>query len=120
MVGGRLDEDARAPEPAADDDVRADIRHAYERGRRDERAGRRRHPIFMTLTFICAVIGLVVLVLAGLNGSFERGGAVMDASLSIAASRAGPAAKQAADNASQTVRGGAAETPKTGISNGAG
>lgn len=119
MVSGRLDDDAKAPEPAVDDDVRADIRHAYERGRRDERARRRRHPILMTFTFICAAVGLAVLVLAGLNGSFARGGAVVDASLSIAASRAAPVANEAAASAGRSLRG-QSQSPKTGISNGAG
>ena len=116
MVGGRLDDDAKAPEAADAGDIRADLRHAYERGRLDERARRRRHPIFMTITFICAIVGLVSLVLAGMNGSFARGGAMMDDGLAIAANRAGPAARQAADNARQRAAGAA----RAGTSSGAG
>ena len=55
-------------------EVRADVREAYERGRRDERASRRRHPVFMTFTFIAAACGVVFLVLAAVNGSFTRAG----------------------------------------------
>lgn len=104
MVGGRIEDDTSARDTAAHDEVRADIRHAYERGRNDERARRRRHPLFMTLTFVCAAVGLVVLVLAGMNGSFQGGGAMLDNGLQIARARAAPAAKQAADTADQQVR----------------
>lgn len=119
MVRGRPDDDARAPEAADTGEIRTDLRQAYERGRRDERARRRRHPIFMTVTFICAIVGIVSLVLAGVNGSFARGGMVMDNGLSIAANRAGPAARQAADSARQKV-GGATSPSAAGTSNGAG
>ena len=120
MVGGRLDDGARAPEAPDTGDIRADLRHAYERGRQDERGRRRRHPVFMTVTFICAIVGLVSLVLAGVNGSFARGGEVMDSGLAIAANRAGPVARQAADNARQKVGGAASPSSPAGIANGAG
>ena len=112
MVGGRLEDGAKRADAAVADDLRADLRHAYERGRLDERARRRRHPIFMTLTFACAAVGLVALVLAATMGSFERGGAMIDNGLAIAANRAGPAARQAADSARQTVRG---DQPQTAV-----
>ena len=117
MVGGRLDEEARAEDAT---DIRTDLRKAYERGRLDERARRRRHPFLMTITFLFAIVGLVSLALAAMNGSFARGGAMMDDGLSIAASRAGPAARQAADNARHSMRGSTSQTPATGVSNGAG
>ena len=65
-------------------DFRADLREAYERGRRDERASRRRHPVFMTLLFLVAAIGAALLVLAAANGSFGRAGLVIDQSLGSA------------------------------------
>ncbi|MFC3068216.1 hypothetical protein [Phenylobacterium soli] len=77
-----------------------DLREAYEHGRRDERARRKRHPIGMTLTFAFALVGLVLLALAVINGSFGRAGEVVDHSLSIAADRA----PSAAANAGQAVR----------------
>ena len=82
----RLEEDRRT----ATADARAvavDLREAYERGRRDERASRRRHPIGMTLTFVAAAVGLVLLVLAAVNGSFGRGGEVVDQNLAVAMNR---------------------------------
>jgi hypothetical protein len=100
MVGDRLDENDRASEAHA---IGADLREAYERGRRDERASRRRHPIAMTFTFLFAAIGVVLLVLAGANGSFQTAGAVVDQNLQLAANRAGPAVSQAADSAQAKV-----------------
>lgn len=95
MVGGRIGDDANTPE-ALD---RADLREAYERGRRYEQARRRRHPIGMTLTFAAAIFGVVVLGLALFNGSFEAAGQSVDQGLSIAK----PAASQAASTASQKL-----------------
>jgi hypothetical protein len=100
MVGARLDNDLNAPD-ALD---RADLRTAYERGRQDERARRRRHPVLMTLTFIVAAIGAVLLGMAAYNGSFTRAGGVVDQKLTVAADRAEPAVRGAAADASQAVR----------------
>lgn len=100
MIGGRLDKDSKAPD-ALD---KADLREAYERGRRDERATRKRHPILMTLTFALAAVGLVLLVMAALNGSFMRAGDIVDGQLNIAADRAAPAVSQAATDAGENLR----------------
>jgi hypothetical protein len=109
MVGARVDPDdgtsARSRAEQLDlKEVRADVREAYERGRRDERASRRRHPIFMTLTFIAAACGVVFLALAAVNGSFARAGGVVDQNLSIAVSRAEPQVRDAASQAGQSLR----------------
>src|SRR4029453_15687197 len=69
MVGGRLDKH----DGAADALDRTDLRTAYERGRRDERAARKRHPVLMTITFALAAVGLVLLAIAGVTGSFAVG-----------------------------------------------
>ncbi len=100
MIGGRLHKDEGAPD-ALD---KADLREAYERGRRDERAARRRHPLLMTITFLLALIGVALLALAAVNGSFAAGGGFVDDKLNIAADRAGPALSQAASNAGQSLR----------------
>lgn len=99
MVGGRPGDDART----ADALDKADLREAYEHGRRDERARRKRHPLGMTFTFAFALVGVVILVLALMNGSFGGAGEVVDHGLSIAADRA-PAA---ATSAGQTLRNAA-------------
>jgi hypothetical protein len=107
MVGGRLRDDANTPE-ALD---RADVREAYERGRRDERSTRKRHPVLMTFTFIAAVVGVALLALAAINGSFTRAGGVVDQNLNVAANKAEPAVRDAAVNAGESLRN-AGETTK--------
>lgn len=100
MIAGRLDKDERASD-ALD---KADLRQAYERGRKDERAMRKRHPLLMTVTFLFALVGVVLLAMAALNGSFMRAGDVVDQRLNVAADRAAPAVNQAASDAGQHLR----------------
>lgn len=100
MIGGRLDKGERAPD-ALD---KADLREAYERGRSDERARHKRHPLLMTLTFLLALVGVVLLALAAANGSFRRAGGVVDQQLNVAADRAAPAVGEAASDAGQSLR----------------
>jgi hypothetical protein len=107
MVGARLDSDDRTARPIETFDIKevqADVREAYERGRADERASRRRHPIFMTLTFAAAVCGVALLVLAAANGSFSRGGSVADENLQAAVNKAEPQVRDAASQAGQSLR----------------
>lgn len=108
MDGDRLEKndrlaDAHTAGLAEAHAIGADLREAYERGRRDERASRRRHPIGMTITFVLAAIGLVLLALAGWNGSFTTAGAVIDQNLQLAMNRAGPTVSQAANDAQAKV-----------------
>jgi hypothetical protein len=83
---------------------RQDLREAYNRGRRDERAGRKRHPVLMTLLFLAAAVGAVLIALAAVNGSFGGAGQVVDQNLSTAADRAEPVVRGAASDASQAVK----------------
>jgi hypothetical protein len=85
-------------------EVQADVREAYDRGRKDERASRRRHPIFMTLTFVAAICGVALLALAAINGSFSGGGAVADQNLHAAVNKAEPQVRDAASQAGQSLR----------------
>ncbi|WP_293677878.1 hypothetical protein [uncultured Phenylobacterium sp.] len=82
----------------------ADLREAYERGRQDAKQARRRHPVAMTFTIIAAVVGVTVLVLAAVNGSFSGAGTVVDRNLATAAVQAEPVVRDAASQASQAVR----------------
>ena len=91
----------RVPSDAAD---KADLRQAYERGRLDERADRKRHPVLMTLIFIAAAIGVALVVMAVTHGSFGGAGGVVDQKLTSAADQAEPAVRQAADSAGQSLR----------------
>jgi hypothetical protein len=110
MIAGRLDKDQRASD-ALD---KADLREAYERGRKDERAARKRHPLLLTVTFLLALVGVVLLAMAAAQGSFMRAGGVVDRQLSVAADRAAPAIDEAASNAGQSLRdAGAAAKART-------
>jgi len=101
-----------------------DLKVAYEEGRRDERASRKRHPVIMALLFVLAIAGAALLTLAAVNGSFRDGGQMADANLAVAADRAAPviedaavrtgeAAKQAARDAAANIRGDDAATVTT-------
>jgi hypothetical protein len=100
MIGGRLEKD----DGAADALDKADLRSAYERGRRDERAARKRHPFLMTITFALALVGVVLLGMAAATGSFTRAGGVVDQQLNVAADRAAPAVNEAASSAGENLR----------------
>jgi hypothetical protein len=86
------------------DDERRDLRQAYELGRRDARRARKRHPVLMTFTIVAAIVGLLVLALAAVNGSFGSAGVVVDQNLATAADRAEPVVRGAATGAGEAVR----------------
>lgn len=90
-----------AAAPAVSD---AAVKAAYERGRRDERAARRRSPLLALAVVTAALVGGASLVLAAKEGSFREGGAVMDATVTTAAREAGPAMREAASGAGQGLR----------------
>lgn len=100
-------------------EVQADVREAYQRGRKDERASRRRHPVLMTLLFVAAMCGAALLTLAAVNGSFAGGGSVADQNLKAAVKTAEPQVRDAASQAGQTLRdaGTAAKAKVTGSPN---
>jgi len=100
MIGGRVEQE----QSALDALHKADLRDAYERGRRDERATRKRHPLLMTIVFLLAAVGAALLAMAAANGSFMRAGDVVDRQLNVAAERAAPVARDAAGDAGQSLR----------------
>jgi hypothetical protein len=121
MVAARLDPNDRTVALSEADrldarEIQADVRAAYERGRQDERASRRRHPVFMTLTFVAAIIGVALLALAAINGSFAGGGSVADQNLNAAVNKAEPQVRDAASQAGQSLRdaGAAAKAKANG------
>lgn len=88
-----------------------DLRDAYDRGRADEAVRHKRNWLLTIVTTLLALVGLVVLILAALNGSFARGGAVIDQQLSIAADNAEPAARNAASQVASEIRDARTEAP---------
>lgn len=86
------------------DAERSDLRQAYELGRRDATKARRRHPVLMTFLVVAAAVGLIVMALAAVNGSFGGAGTVVDQNLATAADQAEPVVRGAAAGASEAVR----------------
>ena len=81
-----------------------ELRDAYDRGRRDEASRHHRNWLWVIVEALLAVVGVIVLVLAALNGSFERGGRVIDEQLSIARVEAGPTLRNAASDAGTAIQ----------------
>ncbi|MDP1617085.1 hypothetical protein [Phenylobacterium sp.] len=106
---GRRDRDgipAEAIEPMVVDP--RDLERAYERGlaegRREERR-RHSHPIRNLMIGVVVLAGGVVLGVAAWYGSFGEGGRVVDQKLAVAADRAEPALRAAADDAGAALSG---------------
>ena len=82
-------------------------RQAYDRGRRDERARRpRRHgsPLLTLLVLLIAGAGAFAIYLGVHEGSFTRGGQVVDQSLNNTTSTATQATRSVADKAGDALR----------------
>jgi len=90
-------------------EVRAKINQAYDKGRHDEASRHRSHPIINLALLLIAAVGAVVVFYAVREGSFSRGGAVVDSKLAVAASSAGPALANAASTAVPTIENAAAK-----------
>jgi len=118
MFGARLspDDGTAALDRAEQLDLKeteADLREAYERGRKDGRASRKRHPVFMTFTFVAALAGATLLALAAINGSFTRAGEVVDENLAVAVTQAEPQVRDAASQMGRSLKDtGQAVRPK--------
>ncbi|MDO8411450.1 MAG: hypothetical protein Q7S93_15460 [Phenylobacterium sp.] len=97
---------AEAMDPVVVD--QRDLELAYERGlvegRREERR-RHSHPIRNLMIGLVALAGAVVLGVAAWHGSFGEGGAVVDQNLAVAADRAEPTLRAAADEAGAVISG---------------
>jgi hypothetical protein len=82
------------------------VRHAYDRGRRDERARRpRRHgsPFLTFIVVLAAAAGVGAIYLGVHEGSFTQGGQVVDQKLAGVAQPAQQATKNAADRAGDAL-----------------
>lgn len=89
----------------------ADVREAYKKGRHDEKARRKSHPILALIVFVLAVIGGVMVFLAIRNGSFSGAGQVADRNLAVAAAEGPGVVRNAAGEVVETVREARAEEP---------
>ena len=77
-------------------DHRDAFAEGIRRGRVEERARHRGHPVLMLLVLLVAVAGAAVIALAAREGSFSQGGQVVDRQLSVAADKAATAGRDAA------------------------
>jgi hypothetical protein len=93
--------DARVGDKAIVHERDAASREAYERGRRDERARqsrrRRGSPVLALLVLVVACVGAFVIYLGVHEGSFQRGGQVVDQNINNTTSAATQATRNAAD-----------------------
>jgi hypothetical protein len=83
------------------------VRQAYDRGRRDERARRPRRrgsPVLTTVLVLAAAAGVFVVYLGVSQGSFGRGGQVLDQNISTATQSAAGAVHNTADRAGDALQ----------------
>ncbi len=118
--------DAHAADRGLLNERNTSVRQAYDRGRRDERARRpRRHgaPLLTLIVLMAAVIGAGAIYLGVSQGSFGRGGQVVDQKLAGVAQPATQATRDAAgragdalENAGQRIKqtAGAQNTANSG------
>ncbi len=85
-----------------------DGRDAFEKGLRQgrltERARHHRHPLLKLTLIMVGLAGAAILALAAHEGSFSRGGAVVDQNLAVAADNAQVGAAEAAAKAGRAVK----------------
>ena len=97
--------DAPAVEPVAGPPDGRDAFAAGKReGRREERHRHRGHPVLGLLVAVIAVIGAAMLALAVHEGSFTRGGEVVDQNLTAAAGQAQDAGANAIARTGQAIQ----------------
>jgi hypothetical protein len=111
---GRVDAGKDVNERGLLQDRDTAVRRAYDRGRRDERAARRPRrgsPVLTTVLVLAAAAGAFVVYLGISQGSFSRGGQVVDQNLANATSTASGAvhntvnkAGDALENAGQSLK----------------
>ncbi len=98
--------DAHAADRAVLHERNSAVREAYDRGRRDERARRpRRHgsPFLTLIVLLAAAAGVGAIYLGVQQGSFGRGGQVVDQKITSATQPVSQATRQAADRAGDAL-----------------
>lgn len=79
-----------------------DLRKAYERGRREERARHTGHPVITLAVFVVALMGAGMVYLAAREGSFSDAGRIVDHKIAAATGKAQLASQDAASVVSRT------------------
>lgn len=92
------------PPVAGPPDERDAFAAGLRQGRREERARHHGHPVIGLLVAIVAVAGAAMLALAAHEGSFTKGGQVVDQNLAAAAGQAQAAGAGALDKTGQAIQ----------------
>jgi len=82
----------------------ADVRAAYDKGRRDERSRHKSHPFLALIVILVAVVGGIMLFLAIREGSFSGAGQVADQQLAVAQAEAPGVIANASETAGSVAR----------------
>ncbi len=93
-----------------------DVDKAYQRGRADERARHRGHPVLGLMIAVVALIGVGLVYLAWREGSFSGGGQLIDNKLAVASNDVSHTASQAVTGAGETVAGAGERVKQAGQS----
>jgi hypothetical protein len=99
----------------------AAVRQAYDRGRRDERARRPRRrgsPVLTTVLVLAAAAGVFVVYLGVSQGSFGRGGQVLDQNITNATQSATGAVHNTVDRAGDALQNAGQTLKRTAGSGG--
>jgi hypothetical protein len=80
------------------------FKEGLRRGRQEERLRHRGHPFITLAVLVVAAAGAAVIAMAAHEGSFSKGGAIVDQNLAVAADNAKVQAADAAAKASQAVK----------------
>jgi hypothetical protein len=92
------------PDPARSPEAREAFRAGRRLGQHEARLRRRHHPVLGLLFGVVALAGAAMLVLAAREGSFARGGQVVDQNLQVAADQAQTAGADALARTGQAIR----------------
>ncbi len=113
----RRDEPTASEAPAADTIPTAeDVKRAYDRGRADERARHKGHPVLALVVAVVALAGVGLVYLAAREGSFSRGGQLIDQKISVATNTASEKASEAVTGAGDKVAGAGERVKQAGES----
>jgi hypothetical protein len=105
------------PPPARAPDARGAFAAGRRLGHREARLRRRRHPLIGLLVLLVAVAGAAMLALAAREGSFARGGQVVDQNLSAAAGQAQTAGADAIAKTGQAIQSAGASLERKSAPN---
>jgi hypothetical protein len=118
---GRRDAQANVAEPALMAGSDRALRQAYERGRRDERARRPRRrgsPVLTTILVLAAAAGVFIVYLGISQGSFGRGGQLVDQNIANATASTMGVVHNTADQAGDALTNAGQQLKRTAGSNG--